>query len=171
MKKEFQRSENWYKNQKLSKQFFDEYCKIFFIGIDNKIHCHVCQKETEHREKTQGLYGFAYACRNCKTATSPLAGSVFGGLKTHLSVYLKMMYLVRVKDPEISQKDLYIELNLDAVSSRKMRRKVEAISEKSQDYEFFLSVLSKIKRNLGIIRSEKPAKKLIEKVKPKMTQL
>lgn len=153
----FQRSDTWKNNQMISKKMYEELCDMKGIHpYGGEQRCPTCKKRTRWRDKQQGLYSFAINCTACKTTISPLSTTIFGHTKTHLSVWLKAMYILKIKEPSIMVKDLAATLNVSLDTARSMRVKIGALRKNAFELRVLQRLQPLLEENFYYIFSENP---------------
>jgi len=161
-KDSFPRSETWKNNQVISKKIYEELCDMKGLHpYGGNQRCPTCKKRTKWRDKQQGVYGFAINCNTCKTTISPISTTIFGHTKTHLSVWLKAMYILKIKEPAIMVKDLAATLNVSLDTARGMRVKTLALRKNAFELRALERVLPLLQENFYFIFSENPKQKSV----------
>jgi len=153
----FHRSDTWINNQLLSKKMYEELCDMKGIHpYGGEQRCPTCKKRTRWRDKQQGLYSFAVNCVACKTTISPLSTTIFGHTKTHLSVWFKAAYILKVKEPTIMVKDLAATLNVSLDTARNMRVKITALRKNAFELRALERLVPMLKEHFYFIFNENP---------------
>ena len=155
-----ERSTTWLNNQNISFKMYEEFCDMkgmYPYGGEQR--CPFCKTKRRFVAKKQGDYSFAIMCRKCSRVISPLNDSVFAHTKIHLSVWLKAMYILKVRQPDILLKHLATALNVSLVTVRSMKRKILALRKNSFELRFLKRLEPLIEENYTFIFNENPKQK------------
>ena len=116
--------------------------------------CPFCKTRRKFIDKKQGTYSFSIMCVTCRRVISPLTDTIFGHTKMHLSVWLKAMYILKVRQPDILQKDLAASLNVRLATARSMKRKVLGLRENAFELLFMKRMEAMVAENFYYIFNE-----------------
>ena len=144
-------------------KMYEEFCDMRGLSPHGGEHrCPFCKTRRRFVEKKQGDYAFAIMCSSCRRVISPLSDTIFGHTKIHLSVWLKAMYILKVRQPDILLKDLAVLLHVSLPTVRSMKRKVTGLRKNSFELRVMVRLESLIVTNFTFIFNENPKQKAVK---------
>ena len=109
---------------RFAKQFInDDAClaEITKKRFPSGIVCQVCQRVTTHYKLTQRP---VYACKFCRSQTSPLVGTLFEKSTTPLRTWFFALYLMTQTRAQVSARTLQHELGVTYKTAWRMRSNI-----------------------------------------------
>jgi len=91
--------------------------------------CNICQKITKHYKLSSRPI---YACKFCRTQTSPLVGTLFEKSTTPLKTWFVALYLMTQTRADISAKTLQKELNITYKTAWRMHTNIYKLMQKNK---------------------------------------
>lgn len=86
----------------------------------------------------------AMRCKKCQKTYSPTANTIFNNSKLYLPIWLKAIYLILIKKPEIKLSELCKEIDCTNVTACNMRKKITTLTAESIEYKLMLKYKSQI---------------------------
>ena len=140
---------------------YEEFCDMKGIHpFGGEQRCPYCKTRRRFIDKKQGDYSFSIKCTACRRVISPLASSIFGHTKIHLSVWLKAMYILKVREPEIMVKDLAAALNVRTATARSIKRKVGSLRKDAFELRVLARLQPMVEENYTFIFNEHSLQKI-----------
>ena len=151
------RTTTWQNNQDLSKKLYAELCDMKGLHpFGGEQRCRYCKTRRRFVDKKQGDYSFAIMCTYCRKVISPMTETLFAHTKIHLSVWMKAMYILKFRQPDIMVKDLSAALNVSLPTARTIRRKVMKLRKNAFEIRLLQRVDELISQNYTFIFNEHP---------------
>ncbi len=97
---------------------------------------------------------WAFYCNSCRKSTSPLSYTIFKDSKLYLAVWLKGIFILRIKDPEISDRQFAEELGITAKSAHYLKYKIWDLKKDSPEYLLMEKNVEQIKIDYDLIRQK-----------------
>ena len=90
--------------------------------------------------------------------------TIFGHTKTHLAVWFKAMYILKIKEPSIMVKDLAVTLNVSLDTARSMRVKIATLRKNAFEIRALNRLQPMVEQNFYYIFSENPKQNTHERI-------
>lgn len=155
-----ERTTTWLNNQMISIKIYEELCDMKGIYPHGGIQrCPKCKTKQQFTKKNQGNYSFAIKCPNCRSVLSPLSTTLFAHTKIHLSVWLKAMYILKIRQPDMLMKDLAVALHVSLSTVRSIKKRVLKLRKNATELRLLNRLEPLIVENYSFIFNENPKNK------------